>query len=276
MRKKLSGLLAVLVCLLMLSACGGTASGETQEIDEETRNGLYSLTESTIQSMDEVVNSGLIEEQKSNKAVYEGLQSWEKAKADTGAIDFTTDADGNGLADCFTEKSISIDDDNNYIVTVEVAGASKSADFVATFNEDLTDYISLVTNVNYSSKELIQQAGMNTLLGMGTTFSVLILLSLIIALFGKIFTAQAKRKAEEAARKDQEEAEKRAAAAESAGSAAAPAGQGALAQQTDDGALIAVIAAAVAAYRAQEDPAAALSGDPDAFVVRRIRRIRRK
>ena len=48
--------------------------------------------------------------------------------------------------------------------------------------------------------------------------------------------------------------------------------QGSLAPQEDDGALIAVIAAAVSAYREQAEPAAA----PGDFVVRKIRRIGRK
>ena len=36
--------------------------------------------------------------------------------------------------------------------------------------------------------ELIKEAGLNTLLGMGMTFVVLITLSLIISLFGKILS----------------------------------------------------------------------------------------
>ena len=55
-----------------------------------------------------------------------------------------------------------------------------------------------------------------------------------------------------------------------AGGASAP-GAGSLpAGVSDEGQLVAVIAAAVAAYRAQTEP----SADPGAFVVRRIRRVR--
>lgn len=121
----------------------------------------------------------------------------------------------------------------------------------------------IVTNVNYSFGELMQQAGLNTLLGMGTTFFILILLSLIIAGFGKLFVSLDKRKAEKDA------AERKAAAASQSAPAAAPAP---VAAQSDDGALIAVIAAAVSAYREQAEPTVA----PDGFVVRKIRRIGRK
>ena len=99
---------------------------------------------------------------------------------------------------------------------------------------------------------------------MGTTFFVLILLSLIIAAFGRIFTSLEKKRIEDARKKD-EEAKKN---SDSFVDAVPAVKQGSLAPQEDDGALIAVIAAAVSAYREQAEPAAARG-----FVVRKIRRI---
>ena len=265
MRKKLIGFLAVLTCFVFLTACGSSAQNdEVQEIPQETQSLLYSNTEMTAQQMDQVVTDGTMEDYKDYAAVYSGIQSWESAKEEIGNIDFTTDADGNGSADCFTDKSITVDEDGNYIVTVEVAGDQKTADFVVTYVKSLEDYAGIVTNVNYSFSELMQQAGLNTLLGMGTTFFVLILLSLIIAGFGRIFTSLEKKRIEKADAAA-EEAKKAAPAVEAA--PAAP-----VVTQSDDGALIAVIAAAVTAYREQAEPAVA----PDGFVVRKIRRIGRK
>jgi sodium pump decarboxylase gamma subunit len=264
MRKKLIGFFAVFACLLILTACSSTASdNQSQEIPAETQSLLYSNTEATAQQMDAIVEAGRMEEQADYAVIYSGLQSWETAKEEIGTVDFSTDADANGSADCFTDKSITIDDDGNYVVTVTVTGAQKTADFIASYNKDLSDYSHIVTNVNYSFGELMQQAGLNTLLGMGTTFFILILLSLIIAGFGKLFVSLDKRKAEKDA------AERKAAAASQSAPAAAPAP---VAAQSDDGALIAVIAAAVSAYREQAEPTVA----PDGFVVRKIRRIGRK
>ena len=223
----------------------------------------------TAQQMDQVVTDGTMEDYKDYAAVYSGIQSWESAKKEIGNIDFTTDADGNGSADCFTDKSITVDDEGNYIVTVEVAGDQKTADFVVTYVKSLEDYAGIVTNVNYSFSELMQQAGLNTLLGMGTTFFVLILLSLIIAGVGRIFTSLEKKRLEDAKKKD-EEAQKNAdpfVTAIPVANQAAPA-----ASAAGDDALIAVIAAAVTAYREQAEPTVA----PDGFVVRKIRRIGRK
>ena len=186
MRKKLIGFLAVFACFLMLTGCGSSAgSEEAQEIPQETKSLLFSNTEMTVQQMEQVVTDGTLEDYKDFPVVYSGIQSWESAKKEVGTVDFTTDADGNGSADCFEDVSISVDEDENYIVTVKVTGDKKDANVVATYYKDLSDYVNLVTNVNYTKGELMQQAGLNTLLGMGTTFFVLILLSLIIAGFGK-------------------------------------------------------------------------------------------
>lgn len=263
MRKKLTAILLAFVCVLALTACGSSSNTKEQEVPAEMKTMLFSQAENDAQQMDAIVKAGQIEEQKSEAVIYAGLQGWESAKEEIGELDFTTDADGNGVPDCFTEKSITTDEDGNYIVTVGLNAEKRNADLVVTYAKDLSGYVSIATNVEYTFGELMQQAGLNTLLGMGTTFAVLILLSLIIALFGRLLTSAGRKKTEEADKKDKEAAAQRAAAP-----AAAPAAPAAL----DDGQLIAVIAAAIAAYRAEAEPMAA----PDDFVVRKIRRIRRK
>ena len=97
---------------------------------------------------------------------------------------------------------------------------------------------------------------MNTLLGMGTTFAVLILLALVIALFGKVVGG----------------ASNKAAASKTAAPSAAPAAAVPVAMEeenlADDMELVAVIAAAVAAFEGKQSA--------DGFVVRSIRKSRRK
>ncbi len=268
MRKKLTAILLAFVCVLALTACGGSSSkSDEQGVPAEMQAMLFSQAENDAQQMDAIVKAGQVEEQKSESVIYAGLQGWATAKEEIGEVDFTTDADGNGVADCFTEKSLALDEDGNYIVTVGVAAEKRNADLVVTYAKDLSGYVSIATNVEYTFGELMQQAGLNTLLGMGTTFVILILLSLIIALFGRLLTSFSKKKIEEEDKKEKEAAAKRAATA-SAPAAAAPAAPAA----SDDGQLVAVIAAAIAAYRAEAEPMVA----PDGFVVRKIRRIRRK
>jgi sodium pump decarboxylase gamma subunit len=101
-----------------------------------------------------------------------------------------------------------------------------------------------------SMSDALADAGINTLLGMGTAFAVLILISLIIALFpaigkiGKKQPAPAPAKAAPVAEVVEEE------------------------DLSDDEELVAVIAAAIAAYEGST------SASGDGFVVRSIRKRR--
>lgn len=96
--------------------------------------------------------------------------------------------------------------------------------------------------------ELLQNAGMNTLMGMGVVFAVLILISFIISLFSFIGKAEQKLN-----RKEKNKP------AETIGKAPTEA-----ADLANDRELVAVIAAAVAAYEGTS---------PDGLVVRSIKRV---
>lgn len=103
----------------------------------------------------------------------------------------------------------------------------------------------------YSTGEILQKAGLNTVIGMGTVFVVLIFISFIIALLPKLtglVEGKDKKKKEAAA------------APAAAPKAEAPAVEEEL---TDDLELVAVISAAIAAYTGSSS---------DDFVVRSIKR----
>lgn len=130
----------------------------------------------------------------------------------------------------------------------EFEGRTAAVEFV--FDENL--YLdSLTVSAKFTLGEILQKAGLNTLLGMGTVFVVLIIISLIISLFKYIPAIQDKF------RKKPEEAEAPAPVA-----AAVPVRKAAV-PKTDDLELIAVIAAAIAASEGTT---------PDGFVVRSIKR----
>lgn len=104
----------------------------------------------------------------------------------------------------------------------------------------------------YSFGEILQKAGLNTIIGMGTVFVILIFISLVIALLPKL-TGMIENfgKKEEAP------------AAAPAAPKAAPAAPAAAEELADDLELVAVISAAIAAYTGTSS---------DGFVVRSIRR----
>ncbi|MCR5649804.1 MAG: OadG family protein [Lachnospiraceae bacterium] len=149
-----------------------------------------------------------------------------------------------------TEKDIT--------ATFIVKGQKRGAKIVVTMNER-NKIESITTNCDYTFAENLEKAGLNTLLGMGTTFVILIFLSLIISLFKFIPDLQegfAKKKAGPAAAAvdntisqiiEKEEA-------------------------VDDNELIAVITAAIAAYEGASGSAGSVSPSGDGFVVRSIRK----
>ena len=146
--------------------------------------------------------------------------------------------------------------DDQYTVTVPLKFEKADANFVYVFDSQGTP-TSMSVDVQYGMGKTLQRAGLNTLMGIGTVFVMLILLSLLISLFRFIPNPEAKKAAEAKAAKTAKEAE-------AAAIAAAPAQ--AEENLADDGELVAVIAAAIAA---------AEGTTTDGFVVRSIRKVKR-
>ena len=168
------------------------------------------------------------------------MQSWQTSKDELGAK-----KESNG------KTTVTLKDDQ-YTVTVPVKFEKANANFVYVFDSQGTP-TSMSVDVQYGMGKTLQRAGLNTLMGIGTVFVMLILLSLLISLFRFIPNPEAKKAAEAKAAKAAKEAE-----------AAAPAQ--AEENLADDGELVAVIAAAIAA---------AEGTTTDGFVVRSIRKVKR-
>lgn len=137
----------------------------------------------------------------------------------------------------------------NGTTTVEQTASFTNRDIKVTFVYDKDMQVEDITiDKVYSLSETMVKAAMNTAMGMGTVFVMLIIISLIISCF--TFINKAQNKAEN----------KKAAAAPAPAVTAAPAPA---VPQTDDLELVAVIAAAIAA---------ATGTSTDDFVVRSIKR----
>ena len=169
------------------------------------------------------------------------MQSWQTSKDELGAK-----KESNG------ETTVTLKDDQ-YTVTVPVKFEKTNANFVYVFESTGTP-VSMSVDVQYGLGKTLQRAGLNTLMGVGTVFVMLILLSLLISLFRFITNPEAKKAAEAKAAKE----------AQAAVIAAAPVQ--AEENLADDGELVAVIAAAIAA---------AEGTTTDGFVVRSIRKVKR-
>ena len=169
------------------------------------------------------------------------MQSWQTSKDELGAK-----KESNG------KTTVTLKDDQ-YTVTVPVKFEKANANFVYVFESTGTP-VSMSVDVQYVMAQTLQRAGLNTLMGVGTVFVMLILLSLLISLFRFIPNPEAKKAAEAKAAKE----------AQAAVIAAAPVQ--AEENLADDGELVAVIAAAIAATEGTTT---------DGFVVRSIRKVKR-
>ncbi|MBR6518111.1 MAG: OadG family protein [Oscillospiraceae bacterium] len=212
------------VCDFLIDYCAS--------IDEATKEEWNSMTELAVDQ--QLLNAGLPLEQ---EAFLAAMNSW------------TAGVDECGMLIEKGEYVIEADVDSLYVVSESVFENREAAiEFV--FDENL--YLeSLTISAHFSMGEILQKAGLNTLLGMGTVFAVLIFIAFIISLFKYIPAIQAafskKSKKEDA---NVSETPALASVVESV-------------DVTDDLELVAVIAAAIAAYEGTTT---------DDFVVRSIKR----
>ena len=235
--KKLLAILGVITCMVGLCACGQEETADTSAYE-----GLLATCESMIDAMGEIVEMGpaAVEQYTVDPVFYAGLQSLQSAMEDIGEFQGT-----NGST--VSENS------DGVIVEVNILGSKHNAVAEFVLSDTLVECYSITTNVTYSFGELMTKAFLNTVIGMGTVFIVLIFISLIISCFG-LFAKVGDKKQEKATETTSEKA-----AADPV--VAQIAEKEELAGDTE---LVAVIAAAIAAYEG--------SGSTDGFVVRSIRK----
>lgn len=241
MKKRLL-VLGLITCMMGLTACGSQQQTEPFISEEEA----VFYADNLIAEIDQVVSQGQVDMVlQQNPELESVFTSWNAAKEDLG--------DYNEILD----NDVEIDTDKAVInvringTGVQPDGSPREAVVEVIFNEDLT-ISSVTTNVQYTMGETMIKAALNTLLGMGTVFAILILISLIIACFGFIPKIQAAFKKKETA------ANEKAQAVDSAVAQIAAAEE-----LSDDTELVAVIAAAIAASEGTST---------DGFVVRSIKR----
>lgn len=241
--KKLLLVLGMITCMFGLTACGGTV--EEVETYGITEADAFAYADGLIETMDQIVTAGQIEQYKSDAVIYAALTNYEKALPDMG--DYQS----------VTEHEIIYDD--GILMNVTVQGSLRPANVEIMLDEELA-LVNIATNVTYTFGETMTKAALNTLMGMGTVFVVLILIIILISCFAFIpkiqaaFSGEKKETAEKPAKETkviQQIIEKEETAYEDV---------------TDDAELVAVIAAAIAAYEG--------SGSASGYVVRSLKRRR--
>lgn len=168
------------------------------------------------------------------------IESWEAATEEYGA-----------LVD-YGEYEIT-EESGNVTLTTVGEFENQEANIAFTF-DDGVQMSAMTVNVQYTIGEILQRAGLNTLLGMGTVFSVLIFISFIISLFRFIPNLEAKLS---------KKSKTPAAAAPVPAPAVPVAAEPEASAEMNNAELVAVIAAAIAASEGTTT---------DGFIVRSIKR----
>ncbi len=243
--KKILLVLGMITCILSLTACGSE------------KEALWITEEEAIQIADNCIvnisnfamlqgNDDLVDE-----VEIAAVDSWIAAQEDIGSYQ-------NIIG-----HEVEIKDDSA-IVTVEISATLRNAEVEISLERahyGRQEYPALqsgTVNPDHSFGELMSQAFLNTIIGMGTVFCVLILISIIISAFVFIPKIQASLSGKKKKEVQTEVAEKKTVETSAALTVTEE-------DVSDDLELVAVIAAAIAASEG--------AASTDGFVVRSIRRV---
>ena len=214
--------LCMAVCLFALAGCSAAAdTAETidPQIEMAMQSGSQQYLDLFNQMDDASIEQALATSVKNKDTVMENaLKSWDSIKDDLGAF-------------VSSETAVVTKGDDGYIARMNTVYEKRAMEFTLIADEDLSKVETISFSPVYTTGEKMAKAGMNTLMGMGVVFAVLIFISWLISMFKYISVFEAKMKAK-----------KNAAAA---APVAAPAAEEE--ELVDDLELVAVITAAIAA-----------------------------
>ena len=180
MKKSLLSL-ALVVCMVCLSCVTVFAAKDkvlTEDQVASYKSGAVKVIEQIAGLSDEEIQNYLDQD---DDFVTAALTSWNNAKDELGAYvevgDQTVTTDGN-----------------NVIINSDVTYENKTADVELIINSKTNTSESMAFNINYTMAEKMEQAGLNTLMGLGIVFLMLIFLSFLISQFKHISKLTEKNK----------------------------------------------------------------------------------
>lgn len=250
--KKLASLLFMAMLVLGLTACGGSKEPVETVVDSAYAEQVADFIVANITGMSAEEMQYYVDmdaEDLQGVLDQSGIPIEAVAFQDifNGYINYTEELG----AYISTDSSELSGDEEEASLTTVVAFDVHSATLNLIFNDDGVVTTGSIDPI-YSFGEILQKAGLNTIIGMGTVFVILIFISLVIALLPKL-TGMIENFGKK----------KEAPAAVPAAPKAAPAAPAEVEELADDLELVAVISAAIAAYTGTSS---------DGFVVRSIRR----
>lgn len=243
--------LCMAACFFVLTACSAETEEAGEALDAQVALQITTFTEQNLEQITGITEDSAeiaLESLKKQKqtAVAEAVASWLNVEQDTGK-----------LVQVLSSEALETED-GGYVCTVNAQFEERNVEFKAFYEVNSNNYLvptSFSIAPEYTLGENMAKAAMNTVLGMGTVFAVLIFISLLISCFKYISVFEDKLKAKRKA--------KQTPAAAPAPVAAASVAEAAEEELVDDLELVAVITAAIAA---------STGSSADGLVVRSIKR----
>jgi sodium pump decarboxylase gamma subunit len=261
--KKFLALTCMIACIFGLTACGDSET--LTDYEQNKMDAAIYMAENqlipTIQELIDTPSASILNEYTPEEVEYT-MSEYYSLEVDgyafVSALDsFASTYEEIGGTGTITDATATINDDQ-IIVNLTVEGPKQNAEAEIVFSNDFFFTLEAASlNTVSTMGDSMAKAALNTLLGMGTVFVVLILISLIISCFGFIPKLQAQMA--------QKKENGKSAQATGIDKAVAQINrQEESAEVGDDLELVAVIAAAIAASEG--------AASTDGFVVRSIKR----
>ncbi|WP_051656623.1 OadG family protein [Butyrivibrio sp. AE3004] len=270
MKHKIFALGVTLICMLGLSACGdniqyNTVAGSRYDESVFSKDGLMGYAQTIEdQYFETMYLQGITPDNFQDKledsfdentydVFFAGYKNWYDAINEIGFNSTET------LAEDISVKDLTyyVNKDGALMVDAIIEGTGNNAHTaILEYSLDRKGVPTLISvNVNHSTGEKLRSAGLNTLLGMGMAFTVLIIIALVISLFPLInkMTEKKTETNKEITQKSMDTVTSQIAEKEE--------------ELSDDTELVAVISAAIAAYEASQ------GNTGDGFVVRSVRKV---
>ncbi len=264
MKKRLLLVIGLILSLFLVTGCGKKeVKADTKLIESKAAMMMNLLENADVESLEDFQEaSDFLKESQVAQ-----LSSMD-ASGNYVSLNDTKTEDFEGIIDAWVAANKELgafeSSDNQFEIeqkgsdttaTIKAQFKDRGADVILSFNSENARLENMTVNGDYSRGEVLKKAALNTLLGMGTVFIVLIIIALVISLFNFLPGVKESKPGKEVK--------------EAAAPVPEKAAEPALAAASDDTEIQAVIAAAIAAYSEETGQ------DSSGYFVRKIVRRRR-
>ncbi|MBQ3512421.1 MAG: OadG family protein [Lachnospiraceae bacterium] len=223
--KKLLLVLCMVTCVFALSACGQTDenTSEGYESEDYAKICAYDVVQYLINgnlTVDVAEQNEVFDESIEEEEIKAFIETFDKFKEEVGGVKFNSESAYSAVVELYSAatngeitesqllagyieayetaglKTKEITYGDNQTIVISLEGNERNATVEVSLNKK-AQVVNITPTAKYTTKEKVVKALMNTLMGMGTVFIVLILISLIIKAFAIIPMIMDKKKKKE-------------------------------------------------------------------------------